>query len=356
MRKLLTWFENWELEKAVYTMILKGVVVLAFFMAVLDYLFYSISLAFLEFIFAIASFVLLKLATSNRLRYAFSSRVFILFMAMPIYWNLLFNQSAIESTILFIFLPIITIILRPLKEVLFFGVIFGGSFIYISLSGMGLAEYTAMELFKLISMQTLIGFFVLIYVQMNKNYQKVVSAQSAELKNANVQLEELYKEKEIEASTDTLTGLSNRGAMRKRLEYLYARYNRQKEIFSIVLFDVDKFKAVNDTYGHQKGDEILIKMAKVTLKEIREVDMAIRYGGEEFVILLPQTNAVSAVAIAERIRLAMSENIKIEEKSVTASFGVVEVEEGLSVDKLINRADEALYEAKAAGRNRVICA
>lgn len=335
-------------------MILQGVVVVALLMASFDYFYYSKVLAFLELSFALLSLLLLQCTISYTIGYTFSSRVFIVFMAIPIYWNLLFNESSIESTILFIFLPIITIILRPLKEVVFFATLFGGSFLYISFSGIGAASFTDMELFKLVSMQGLISFIVIVYVQTNKNYQEIISTQSAELKNANVQLEALYKEKEIEASTDSLTGLSNRAAMMSRLEYLYARYKRQKEIFSLILFDIDYFKNVNDTYGHQKGDEVLKKVAELALEGIREVDTAARYGGEEFIILLPQTNAVSAVAIAERIRISMQEQIKLLDTSVTASFGVVEVEEKLSIEKLINRADQALYKAKESGRNTVV--
>lgn len=351
---MFKWLEDWEVEKTVYRMILKGVAAVALLMSGIDYLFYSHELAILEFVFAVVSFTILQCTIYQKLRYSFSSRVFIFIMAMPIYWNLLYNASAIESTILFIFLPIVTIILRPLREVLIFAMLFGGSFLYISFSSIGAADFTSMELFKLISMQALISFIVVIYVQINKNYQDVISSQSEALQDANVKLEALYKEKEIEAYTDALTGLSNRLAMMHRLQYLFAKYKRQREIFSLVLFDIDYFKRVNDTYGHQRGDLVLKETAQVILQSIREVDTAARYGGEEFVLLLPQTNVVAAVEVAERIRRSMQEMIKLDGQSVTASFGVIEIKENLSIEELIKLADEALYEAKAAGRNQVI--
>jgi len=356
MKNFLTWFENWELEKKVYRMILKGVIVVALIMAAIDYTFYSTDLAIIELVFATVSLILLYCTFSYKISYAFSSRVFISFMALPIYWNLLFNESSIESTVLFIFLPIITIILRPFKEILFFTALFGGSFLYISFSQISMANFTYMELFKLISMQALISFFVVIYVQTNRQYQDVISKQSKALQVANKNLEALFKDKEIEASTDHLTGLNNRAALITQLEYLYARYKRQKEIFSFIIMDVDKFKDINDTYGHQKGDKVLKEIAKLSLECIREVDTSARYGGEEFVILLPQTNAVAATHIAERLRKSLEEKIVIEGKGVTASFGVIEVEENMSIDELISRADKALYEAKESGRNRVVCA
>lgn len=356
MKFMFKWLDDWEVEKTVYRMILKGVGILAFLMSSIDYLFYSRQLALLELMFAVVSFTILKCTVAKKLKYSFSSRIFILFMALPIYWNLLYNASAIESTILFIFLPIVTIILRPLREVLVFAMFFGGSFLYISFSGIGAADFTAMELFKLISMQALISFIVIIYVQINKNYQEVISNQSEALQDANVKLEALYKEKELEAYTDVLTGLSNRLAMMHRLQYLFAKYKRQREIFSLVLFDIDYFKRVNDTYGHQMGDKVLQETAQVILKSIREVDTAARYGGEEFILLLPQTNIVAAAEVAERVRTSMQETIRLDGQGVTASFGVIEIKENMSVEELIKLADKALYEAKAAGRNQVMCA
>jgi len=356
MKNLITWFEDWEIEKTVFRLMLKGVVILAFIMAIFDWFFYSHTLAFLELSFALVSMALLYSALDKSISYTFSTRIFIFVMALPIYWNLLYNPSDIESSVLFIFLPIITGILRPLKEVIVFGAIFGGSFIYISLMGIGEADFTYMEMFKLISTQALISFFVIIYVQTNRQYQEVIAEQSKQLQEVNKNLEALYKEKEIEASTDALTGLKNRAALMAQLEYLYARYKRQKEVFSFIIMDIDRFKKVNDTYGHQKGDEVLKDIASITLECIREVDTSARYGGEEFVILLPQTNCVSATHIAERIRESIQEKIILDGESITSSFGVVEVEENFGIEELIKKADDALYEAKETGRNRVVCA
>jgi len=355
MKNYLTWFEDWEIEKTVFRLMLKGVVVVAFLMAGFDWFFYSKTLAFLEVSFALISIALLHYTLNEQLGYVFSTRIFIIVMSFPIYWNLLYNESQIESSVLFIFLPIIAGILRPVREVAVLGAVLGGSFLYVTLMDIGAANFTYMEVFKLISTQALISFFVIIYVETNKKYQEVISKQSNLLQEANKDLEVLYKEKEIEASTDHLTGLNNRAALMTQLEYLHARYKRQKEIFSFIIIDVDKFKDVNDTYGHQKGDEVLKDVSKLLLECIREVDTAARYGGEEFVITLPQTNAVAATHIAERIRECMEENIKVEGKTVTASFGVSEIEEGLNIDDLIKKADQALYEAKESGRNRVIC-
>jgi len=307
----------------------------------------------LELLFASISILLYYGEVKYKLSFVVSSRIFIIFMAMPIYWNLLYNPSYIESTILFIFLPIISIILRPLKEVIFFASTFGGSFLYISFTGMGEADFTYMELFKLVSMQGLISFFVVMYVQANKDYQEVISEQANALKESNIQLEELYRAKAIEASTDTLTGLNNRLSLMKKLDELFALYRRSREIFSIILFDIDHFKLVNDTYGHNKGDEILKQIAEISLESVREIDMVARYGGEEFLVVLPKASSSIALDVAERMRVSIQNKIMIDKKRITASFGVVQIREKTDVGKLINLADEALYRAKESGRNKV---
>jgi len=353
MKNIFVWAKHWEVEKELYKLILKGVMITAFLMAAFDFFFNSAMLAFLELLLAVTSGVLLYCETQCKLSFVMSSRIFILVMSVPIYWNLLYNPSYIESTILFIFLPIITIILRPLKEVIFFATVFGGSFLFVSFLSLGNAHFTYMELFKLISMQGLISFFVVMYVQANKDYREVISEQANALKDSNTKLEELYRVKAIEASTDPLTGLRNRLALMKKLDELFAQYRRSRETFSIIIYDIDYFKKVNDTYGHNKGDEVLKQIADISLECVREIDMVARYGGEEFLIVLPKANVKVSARVAERIRMLIQEHIKIEGKSITASFGVVQVREKIDINKLINLADEALYRAKDSGRNRV---
>jgi len=140
----------------------------------------------------------------------------------------------------------------------------------------------------------------------------------------------------------------------------FARNKRYNRTFSVVMADIDHFKNVNDTYGHSAGDEILKAFAGLMQKALREVDVIYRYGGEEFLVLLPETDAQGALLVAERIRKAVDSkvlkhrddpNIKIR---VTSSFGVsINNEKDLSHLDIIKRADKALYEAKNSGRNRV---
>lgn len=159
------------------------------------------------------------------------------------------------------------------------------------------------------------------------------------------------------ATHDELTGLLNRraafGAMNKDL----SRINRHKSVASIVLLDIDNFKNINDSLGHQTGDEVLVMVAKVLLDTLRDYDVACRYGGEEFLLFLPDTSGEISVQVAERIRRLLSEctfQAGGETHKFTASFGVHEMIKSQSIAANIGAADKALYDAKKQGRDRVV--
>ncbi|WP_457564111.1 GGDEF domain-containing protein, partial [Caminibacter pacificus] len=156
---------------------------------------------------------------------------------------------------------------------------------------------------------------------------------------------------------DSLTGAYNKKeileALKKQLEN-YIRY--KKEPFSVMIFDIDFFKKVNDTYGHLAGDFILKEFVKIIKKLIRKSDILGRFGGEEFVLILPNTKISGAMKLAERIKNAIENhtfNFNSTPIKVTTSIGITSASLTDSVDSLLARADEALYEAKRKGRNRI---
>jgi diguanylate cyclase len=164
------------------------------------------------------------------------------------------------------------------------------------------------------------------------------------------------EEERLRARTDPLTGLPNRAAYDEHIVQEYERWSRYRTAFSVVVCDLDFFKKVNDTYGHLAGDKVLRLVAKVITKNVRVTDFACRFGGEEFVVLLPSTSAEEAAAAMDKLRdrLANSPfNFHGKPVNITMSFGVTEITEGDSVDDLFSRADQALYQAKENGRNRV---
>ena len=160
---------------------------------------------------------------------------------------------------------------------------------------------------------------------------------------------------ELRAATDALTGLPNTRAVQDVMNRLVAQASRMVWPLTAVLFDLDHFKQINDTFGHPKGDEVLAAVGATLLSVMRESDFVGRYGGEEFVMLLPAADLETGLQVAERVRAAIADiQIFEENRSITASFGVAVFPDHASdAARLIRSADRALYQAKAKGRNRV---
>ncbi len=171
--------------------------------------------------------------------------------------------------------------------------------------------------------------------------------------------EKLRKQLEREATMDGLTGLYNRRWLEERLPRLVARFQRSLEPLSVVMIDIDHFKQVNDRFGHVAGDQVLRAVAQAIQRDVRPTDLAARYGGEEMVVLLPDTGLEGARCAAERLRAKVS-SLHIEASegvplpTVTISLGISTLEAGDSAQSIVDRADAALYRAKREGRNRVV--
>lgn len=183
--------------------------------------------------------------------------------------------------------------------------------------------------------------------QLQSAYERLAGQQSA-LEDANRQLLRM-------ATHDALTGVKNRGAFNEKIEDELGRARRYGQPLSLLLLDIDKFKSLNDTFGHTAGDEVIKHVAHLASEVSRTTDFVARYGGEEFAILLPNTPADGALVWAERIRLRIGEE-KWERRPITASLGVATCCKApscaVSVSQFINQADVALYHSKQTGRNR----
>ncbi len=161
-----------------------------------------------------------------------------------------------------------------------------------------------------------------------------------------------------EARTDVLTELRNRRAFNEELGRQFAQRQRQGVHFSLIMIDIDHFKAFNDAHGHLSGDVALRSVAQVLSSTLREMDIVCRYGGDEFAVICPGSKLHEAAVGAERVRQAVADHavtLKQGNAQVTVSLGVSEVISPEIAEGLIQRADDALYAAKHAGRNRVHC-
>lgn len=213
----------------------------------------------------------------------------------------------------------------------------------------------------LLSLPAIIGFIAA--YRLNTTWRREFAALlEAETANAELRREierrvKLEEELRVQASIDHLTGLYNRRSYEKLFEQEFGRARRHNTPLALCVLDLDLFKEINDRYGHASGDVALLQVASACRAELRESDIVGRLGGEEFILILPHTDAAGAVIVADRLRERIAE-MDVEAGDVvfriTASFGVTELrQEDGSINDLVRRADAALYRSKAEGRNRV---
>lgn len=215
----------------------------------------------------------------------------------------------------------------------------------------------------LLAMPAVVGYVAALRLQKTERQEFWLRQQ---LQDANRELQgevarrvALQVELERQAATDLLTGLPNRRALAERFPVEAARAQRTGEALSLVMFDLDHFKQVNDRYGHAGGDAVLRGVGQLCIGSFRGVDMAARVGGEEFAVLLPGASAQQAGAVMERFLHTLGGldmDIGPHNVRVTATAGVAQQQPGEDLDALMARADTALYAGKQAGRNRVVLA
>lgn len=204
----------------------------------------------------------------------------------------------------------------------------------------------------------------------SRKHEERLRSKEEQLKDVQARLQEAESEAEAlrrtliehksRARRDTLTGIANREAYEQRLHQEYAHWKRYRRPLSLIVADIDRFKQINDEYGHATGDQVLQHVAGVLRRHLRSADHLARYGGEEFVVLMPETDSDEARQAAEKLRRAVGGNPWTTEGGsavqVTLSFGVTEFLADDTGESVFERADRALYDAKHAGRDRVVAA
>jgi diguanylate cyclase (GGDEF)-like protein len=182
--------------------------------------------------------------------------------------------------------------------------------------------------------------------ELNQSLEQKVQDRTAKLNTIKDDFEKL-------ATTDALTNIHNRYSIMNILSSEISRSNRYKTPLSLIMYDIDFFKKVNDTYGHDVGDNVLRSLSAAVKNNLREVDILGRYGGEEFLIILPNTGLSDAKEYAERLRKEVEEYSFETVEKVTISLGVVEIAPTENIKEIFKRADDLLYASKNRGRNRI---
>ncbi len=312
--------------------------------SVRGYIFLFSALLFLSLLFlSLSTFVVGHSSESGKRTfiYAFLCSVEILLMLL----NFLDLQVGNELTAYIVVLMYLSAVLWITPRT--YVILSGFGFFLLVLSFLIINESRSIEFFQVLQGVVFYTLCLVLYLGLhsvrNENFLNRIT------------LEEQYKMLETESTTDPLTGLYNRRYLKEELLKELARSERTGRPFCTVLIDVDHFKDVNDSHGHITGDEVLRELSSLLRNSVRLSDKVFRFGGEEFVLILPETRGEEALVLGERIREKVSAfSFSIIKKKLTISMGLSESHKDLSPDILLQRADKRLYQAKQSGRNRVV--
>ncbi len=346
--------QQWAFEKRHKTLLilLSAVSIILFFFAIFRYIQGNMYMAYAD-IFGVAILIVLLIFLKRSIHnYTSISRLFILSTLLLSMTNLIYSDH--HSRIIWLISIMITsYYFRGKKEGTFW-------------SGFIIVGLTINQIFNNNSSLLGIDYFAIvinfIFISLSLSwYEELKEYRKSQLLQEIKKKEEVAKQLKLLASIDSMTKLYNRRFFLEISEQSLALSKREKYNLCTLIIDIDKFKNVNDTYGHKIGDDVIIALSNTLLKLTRKSDIVGRWGGEEFVMHLPQTDLNGASEMAEKIRLEIEnllisvENDKEIRFTVSIGLSAVNIKNDKNIEESIIRADKALYEAKENGRNRVCC-
>ncbi|ADG94362.1 diguanylate cyclase [Arcobacter nitrofigilis DSM 7299] len=286
-------------------------------------------------------------------KYIYNSRFFMITISILFIIGFLDGNQEINSMVFVLLYPIASFSIRGPKEGILWSIVLLS--IFISIFTLFLLPYNKYSFLFFCVAYLMVSYLLYFYryyeimtfKSINEELENIVKERTKELEISNKKLEKL-------ASTDVLTKLLNRGKLNDFLESEINRASRFNHIFGVIIMDIDHFKSTNDIYGHNVGDKVLEEFATILKTKTRVTDIVGRWGGEEFVIICPQTDIEGIKKLAEELRYIIENNSFSIVGNKTASFGITLYCEGDTIKSLISRADKALYRAKEEGRNKVV--
>ncbi|MBU1658006.1 GGDEF domain-containing protein [bacterium] len=337
---------------------------IAFIMGIIRLNSSYILMGFIDIIFSIVFlFFLFQLRTSkDKIDFISNALIFTAYLLFTAIYLLADNQSSRFSV--YYLLLTSAFFLKGRKVGFYWLLVIILTIVTIHLANFLNISYTHLDIFSTSIYLIALYFIMNIYEEIKESQNKTLLAlnttldstvkqRTQELERANVELKKEKEKFEILSQTDQLTGLHNRHHIKDIFNFEATQAKRYKTDISIIMMDIDFFKDINDSYGHNAGDQFLKEIAHILKTTLRESELIIRWGGEEFLIIVPKANLSKAKEIAERLRTKIEQHFFINIEKRTASFGIADYKEDESFDALLVRADHALYDAKENGRNCV---
>ncbi|WP_419765897.1 MAG: GGDEF domain-containing protein [Arcobacter sp.] len=318
-------------------------------------LYYQIGIDYLAITLNVFSvlMVYIFINTKKTNKYIYNSRFFMIIISFLFIIGFVDGNQEINNMFFILLYPIASFSIRGPKEGILWSIVLLSILISIfTLFSFPYNKYSFLFFCVAYLMVSYLLYFyryyeIMRFKSINEELENIVKERTKELEISNKKLEKL-------ASTDGLTKLLNRTKLNDSLETEIKRASRFKHIFGVIILDIDYFKSTNDTHGHNVGDKVLEEFASILKTKTRVTDIVGRWGGEEFVIICPQTNIEGIKKLAEELRYAIESNSFSIIGQKTASFGITLYCEGDTIKSLISRADKALYKAKEEGRNKVV--
>ncbi len=318
-------------------------------------IYYKIGINYLAIALNIFSLLMVYLFVNTKKtdKYIYNSRFFMILISVLFIIGFIDGNQEINSMFFILLYPIASFSIRGPKEGILWSIVLLSIFILaFTLFSFPYNKYSFLFFCVAYLMVSYLLYFyryyeIMMFKSINEELEKIVKERTKELEISNKKLEKL-------ASTDDLTKLLNRTKLNDSLESEINRANRFNHIFGVIILDIDHFKSINDTHGHNIGDKVLEEFATILKTKTRVTDIVGRWGGEEFVIICPQTDIEGINKLAEELRYTIENNSFSVPGQITASFGITLYSKGDTIKSLISRADKALYRAKDEGRNKVV--
>ncbi len=312
------------------------------------FVFHQYAIAYIDIISGIISIIVLinLFKTGNISRASFIGNLNLYLFFIPFIY---INQNNTDALVWLLFLPIFLISMNGHKAGLIYTVVFFSIFYPVAYFNIGVwqnGEWDLLAFTRVVLLTVIMTYMVYINELSIYRSNKLLKQKTEQEKNYRENLERL-------SSIDPLTEIYNRRSINNIIENEKNRFNRYDHPFSIAMLDIDHFKQINDQYGHNAGDQILLEFTQQLKKNLRSSDEIGRWGGEEFIIVFTNTPLKKAIEKCEKLRWIIEQNHFTIANKITCSIGVAEYQEDQSIQQLIQNADNAMYRAKAAGRNQV---